>query len=637
MSDKSALRGIASLVTVLVSVAVSSAQTTRQSLAPDWRHIGNSALDLGLSSVATGPVERVWFSPDGTTLFARTASAQVFESRDFEQWRAAGDNSIEIPAQANPAASTLPERAAKLRTTSDGRRLYGVGNFAYRSEDGGATWSNLTGFQGSSILGNGLADLAVSPRDPDDIVVAASTGVWRSTDGGLSWSGLNEALPNLTVKRIYSTPNGTQGMRIALRTPGLPEFEWVPGEKNAWKPGTAVDAQRDQALQQTLSRALNARITAAVTAGNFVYAGSSDGQLWSSADKAVTWNTSTEHPAGAVESIYADPKDPRIALVAFSSAKAGPRSGRVLRTMNGGLFWDDITANLPEGGAHGIVADRASGAVYVATAAGVFFTITDLASAGGATSWANIGGSLPAAPARDVKLDAGANQLFVALDGYGVYGVIAPHRMSDVRVVNAADYSARPAAPGGLLSVLGTRVLAAQVADATAPVLAASETSSQIQVPFEAKGTALSLGLQAPSGRMTMTLPMQNVSPAIFVDPDGTPLVLDGDSGILLDGAKPAHAKSRIQILATGLGRVNPEWPTGVSAPLNEPPRVAAAVRVVMDSRPLEVKQASLAPGYIGFYLVEAILPDIVNAGPAELYVEADGQASNRVRLSVEP
>ena len=417
----------------------------------------------------------------------------------------------------------------------------------------------------------------------------------------------------------------------------MPEFEWAPGEKNAWKPSGTLDVQRETALQQVLSQSLDATITAVAAVGNFVYAGSSDGQLWSSSDKAATWNTSTDHPSGAVESIYVDPKDSRIALVAFGNPKAGERSGRVFRSMNGGLFWDDITANLPEGAVHGIAADRASGAVYIATDAGVFFTMTDLASAGRATPWVNIAGNLPAVPAMDVKLDAGANQLFAALDGYGVYAVVAPHRLRDVRVVNAADYSARPAAPGGLLSVLGTRVLAAQIADSTVPVLAASETSSQIQVPFEAKGSALSLGLQAGSGRMNITLPLQSVSPAIFVDPDGTPLVLDGDSGILLDGSKPAHAKSRIQILATGLGRVNPDWATGVSAPLSDPPRVAASVRVVMDGRPLEVKQATLAPGYIGFYLIEAILPDIVNAGPAELYVEADGQASNRVRLSIEP
>jgi hypothetical protein len=38
---------------------------------------------------------------------------------------------------------------------------------------------------------------------------------------------------------------------------------------------------------------------------------------------------------------------------------------------------------------------------------------------------------------------------------------------------------------------------------------------------------------------------------------------------------------------------------------------------------PLVVTRATLAPGYIGFYLVEAELPAVVDAGPAELYREA--------------
>jgi hypothetical protein len=35
--------------------------------------------------------------------------------------------------------------------------------------------------------------------------------------------------------------------------------------------------------------------------------------------------------------------------------------------------------------------------------------------------------------------------------------------------------------------------------------------------------------------------------------------------------------------------------------------------------------------------LIEIQLPQIVNAGAAELYVEAEGQQSNRVRLYTQP
>jgi uncharacterized protein (TIGR03437 family) len=169
------------------------------------------------------------------------------------------------------------------------------------------------------------------------------------------------------------------------------------------------------------------------------------------------------------------------------------------------------------------------------------------------------------------------------------------------------------------------------------PVLDANNNASQIQVPFEAKGTIFSLSLEAAAGPLTVGLPLQSVSPAIFVDPEGTPLIMDADTGVLLDSTKPAHANSRIQVLATGLGRVKPDWPTGLAAPHTDPPRVVASMRAFLDKLPVNVTQASLAPDYVGFYLIEIQLPQIVNAGPAELVLEAEGQQSNRVRLYIEP
>ena len=259
----------------------------------------------------------------------------------------------------------------------------------------------------------------------------------------------------------------------------------------------------------------------------------------------------------------------------------------------------------------------------------------DLESAGPVSAWTPLGG-LPAAPAEDVRLDPNGNQLYVALDGYGVLAAPAPHRGRILRVVNAADYSTRPAAPGSLLSVVGGRVNAARSNGLSVPVLAASDGESQIQVPFEATGDRLSLALTTASGAVTFGLPMQPVSPAIFVSRDGAPMILDADSGMVLDG-NTARSGMRIQVLATGLGKVRPDWPTGLPAPLENAPAVTAPVRAALDRVPLEVTRATLAPGYAGFYLVEVQLPAIVNAGPAELYLTVGGQESNRVQIVLEP
>lgn len=634
------------LIAATVVLAAPGWYAWSQTTGLDWRHIGNAAIDLPLPSVATGPVDRVWYSNDGSVLYARTASGRIFQTTNFDQWQLVLDSKIAPPNREKPATGSLPEptltAAAQVAGSS---RLYGVGRDAYRSDDGGLSWSNLTAYKEASILGGELSDVVASPHDPDEVVVAATSGVWRSVDGGLSWTGLNQSLPNLPTGRLVNVPNGSHGVQLALAG-GAAEVEWGPGEKTAWKLVDATLVQRETATKNALSQELKRSTTAIATAKDFIYAGDSEGRLAVSPDGGVSWPQQFKlaDPAtlGAVAAIWVDSNDPRIAIAVLGARNApAPEQSKpayVLRTMNGGIYWDDITANMPaSAAAHGVTADRASGAIYVATDAGVFFTMTDLGAAGRPTVWNTLSENLPAAPAMDVKLDAGANQLYAALDGYGVYAAIAPHRFRDARVVNAADYSSRPTAPGALLSVIGTKVESALSDETVVPVLAASDSASQIQVPFEAKGSSVSLALNAANGRLTVGLPLQNVSPAIFVDPEGTPLIMDAETGVLLDANKPARANTRVQVLATGFGRVQPDWPTGMAAPLADPPRIAVTVRANLDGVPLEVTQATLAPGYVGFYLIEIQLPQVVNAGPAELVLEAEGQQSNRVRLYVEP
>jgi uncharacterized protein (TIGR03437 family) len=606
-----------------------------------WRHIGNSAMELALPSLATGAVDRVWYSPDGSSLYAKTASGRIFNTADFEQWTLVKDSKVSPPAEEEPSLPSAPEANFKLWRSGSAGRLYGVGRDVYRSDDAGQSWVNVTAYKGKCILGAGLASVAASPTDPDDVTVSSAAGVWRSVDAGLSWTGLNDFLPNLPSGHLLGLPGGTRGVRLSVAR-GTAEIEWAPGEKTAWKSVDNVKAGRDENIKNALSQVLKHSITAIATVKDYIYAGDSEGRLRVSSDAGVSWGAVSKlGESGKVEAIWVDPNDPRVAVAALGArstpASNGAKPLYVLRTMNGGGFWDDITTNLPDAAAaHGVTADRASGAIYVATEAGVFITVTDLGSAGRPGNWTLLSESLPAAAATDVKLDTGGNQIYAALDGYGVYTAIAPHRLRDARVVSAADYSAKAAAPGALLSVLGARVESAKSQDVSAPVLDASDAASQIQVPFSAKGNSVSLSLDAAAGSLTFEIPLRSVSPAIFVDPEGTPLIMDAVSGVLLDGSKPAHAGSRIQVLTTGFGQVKPEWPTGLQAPLKDPPRVAAAVHAYLDGSPLDVTQASLAPGYIGFYLIEIQIPRITNNGPAELYLEAEGQQSNRVRLYVE-
>jgi uncharacterized protein (TIGR03437 family) len=600
---------------------------------PDWRHIGNSAVGMALAAPASGPVDRLWYSPDGSRLYVRTAAGTVFVTADFEKWAP----SSAAPPAADPDAPTasVPSGTRGVRAApADTRRLYAYGEQVLRADDGGRAWANVTAFGGHSIIGGGIRDLAVSPLDSEEVVAGNETGVWRSLDGGASWTGLNETLPNLPARRIVALPQGTDGLRVAAGALGV--LEWAPGEKQAWRIVPDAAASQDAATRKQLSATLGPEITALAAAGDYLYAGSADGRLWVSADKGRSWTSTPPAERGPVEAIFADARDPRQALAALGANPRGVTGQHVLRTINAGQFWDDLTADLPETAVHGITADRPSGTIYAATGRGVYRARADLNAAGPATPWTPLAG-LPAAPALDVRLDSGGNQLFVAVQGYGVYAALAPHRLGSLRLVNAADFSQRAAAPGSLLSVLGVRVRTARAGELDLPVLAASDTETQIQVPFNASGSPLAMALETTAGSFRLSIPVETVSPAIFVDRDGTPLVLNADTGVLLDVMNTAHSNGRLQILATGLGAVRPDWPAGMPGRFENPPQVVAPAQAFLDRVPIEVTRAVLAPGYIGLYLLEVQLPALVNAGPAELYIASGDQQSNRVRIWIEP
>jgi uncharacterized protein (TIGR03437 family) len=611
----------------LAGVFLAAAQTQ-----PDWRKVGSSSVDLMLASPATGPVERVWYSAGGSLLFARTPSGKLFETADFETWAAVADG-VETNALIPATVARLPEPGARVvSTASNPSKIYSLGRHLLRSEDGGHSWINLTAYKSESVVGFGQHSLAISPADPDQLVVANDYGVWRSMDGGLSWAGLNRSLPNLAVRRIVSTPSGTVGARVQVDRLGVLE---LPPGGSVWVPAPGAELPNEAVLRQRYSAMLRAGITVSGSSGDVVYAGSSDGRIWVSFDGGQTFPAPPWQAAGPVERIFVDAAEPRVALAALGGEK-GPH---VLRTTNSGNFWDPLDGNLPDAPAHGVTAERAAGAVYVATDKGVFFARVDLenASRPDSVAWASLSDRLPAAAATDVRLDPAGVQLYAALDGHGVYAAAAPHRLRNLRIVNAADFSTRAAAPGSLLSVIGGLVNRARGGNLDYPVLAASDAESQIQVPFEAVGPNVSLAFETNAGQVTLTQPVQPVSPAIFVGHDGAPWLYDADSGLPIDARNAAHATGRVQIMATGLGKVRPDWPTGLAAPLENPPVVAASIRAYLDGSPLEVSRATLAPGYIGFYLIEVQLPAVTNAGVSELHIAAGGQESNHVQIVIEP
>ena len=578
-----------------------------------WKNLGGTSVSADLAGPVSGPVRRAWYSASGDRLSVETASGRIFETQDFEHWRLnlSGPAPLSLPG----LNALIPEGGTRMLVA--GNRLYAAGaDNIYSSDDAGRSWLNLTGFNNRSVIGGGFHGLAISPANQKELTAVNQQGVWRSLDGGLSWSSLNKDLPNLSARRFTESRT-----RILLADDSVAEL--AAGKWTLTEGGSG-----ESLLAASLSKTTGRRITAAERSGSLTYAGSADGRLLVFREGTAGWAEPAELLGTGISRIWVERERPDVALAAAGE--------RVLRTVNGGRFWDDVTGSLKAGTVHGLTADALAGVVYVAADRGVFQARLALNAAGpSAAEWISVSRELPAAIAWDVRLNADGT-LSVALDGYGIFETAAPHKAAGVRIVNAADLSQRPAAPGSLITVIGARVTAARDSGPLYPVIAAAQNSSQLQVPFESAAGDVTLALEGAAGRWTVPLSIRDTSPAIFVDSEGAPLLLDAESGLVMDAGVSVHAGSSVALLATGLGRVTPDWPSGIPAPLDAPPRVRGEVTAYLDGMPLEVARATLAPGYVGYYVIELRMPAIVNRGAAELRVVSGGVESNRVRLFVE-
>jgi photosystem II stability/assembly factor-like uncharacterized protein len=91
----------------------------------------------------------------------------------------------------------------------------------YKSTDGGAHWFQAIRGQGvpaglaqdmrplARIGGGDLPTVTVDPKDPN-VVYTASTVMWRTMDGGLTWSAVRGAPGGDDYQRIWVNPNDTQ-------------------------------------------------------------------------------------------------------------------------------------------------------------------------------------------------------------------------------------------------------------------------------------------------------------------------------------------------------------------------------------------------------------------------------------------
>lgn len=144
---------------------------------------GASWEGIGLSGER---VENLLLVPsEPPALFAGTLRGGLFKHVADDQWTEVNDDLILVDGE-------LPELTALAADPSNPQTLY-LGTFplgVYRSTDGGASWSDLNAGLPPNLLvrGGPVNDIAIDPNNPQRIFfIANNVGIFRSDDGGDVW------------------------------------------------------------------------------------------------------------------------------------------------------------------------------------------------------------------------------------------------------------------------------------------------------------------------------------------------------------------------------------------------------------------------------------------------------------------
>lgn len=252
-------------------------------------------------------------------------------------------------------------------------------NVVYGCSQYGSCVRSLNGGDSSSSIGgttsqrrNWLTPLVFDPSDAD-VMYYAGNIVNRSTNGGQSWSAIS---PDLT--------GGD------------------PHPEDAYPFGTVTT------------------VAAAKSNPLVLYAGTDDGRVWHTASGGPPWIPANDPhlPRRWVTRIVADPDDAAVAYVTFSGFRNEDRAAYVLKTVDGGTSWTDITGDLPRAPVN--VLALAGAILLVGTDVGVF-----LSPDAGAT-WLRAGDGLPEAPVMDIRYHQPTNQLYASTFGRGMWKVQLP-------------------------------------------------------------------------------------------------------------------------------------------------------------------------------------------------------------------
>lgn len=264
---------------------------------------------------------------------------------------------------------------------------------------GTTAWDNVFAGDGGTTR--------VNWRNPDIVYTEyVDLALMKSTDAGQNWD--------------WSAADGIDRSEGALfyapfnLDPSNPDIV-LAGTRHVWRStdGTKTWARISPLLGNPISA-----ITVAPNNSKVIYAGTSDGRVWVTADTGTNWYEITKGlPRQYVGDICVDPRNARTVYVSL----AAWGSSHIWKSTDAGGTWQNIGDNLPEMPIRAIALHpRKPDMVFVGTEIGVFVSVK------GGGEWKRLGKGLPNAPVFSLIANGRTGFLTAGTHGRGAWRIPLP-------------------------------------------------------------------------------------------------------------------------------------------------------------------------------------------------------------------
>ena len=282
------------------------------------------------------------------------------------------------------------------------------------------------------ILGGDGFRIIVDPTDNNYIYAETQYGrLYRSTNGGNNFSCIfcsPGEFPNL--RSNWNTPIAMHPSDPTVIYYGAQMLFKGTNRGNNFAPisGDLTDGLHPSG---SLSYGTITTIALAPSTPFTIYVGTDDGNVHVTHDGGNSWdNISHTLPDRYVTSIAVHPFDKKTAYVTLSGYREIDYQPHILKTLNGGENWEDISANLPEIPINDVVVHPSyPNLLFIANDMGVWHSVN------GGNTWGIVGNNLPFTVVNDLDLHEEGKFLLAATFGRSMH----KYDITELEPVSSAD------------------------------------------------------------------------------------------------------------------------------------------------------------------------------------------------------